>query len=96
MFVVYLIPHVFYTTPNFQQPEMYTGSYGTIEKPRDASKYGPQCLQGGTDDGEKIDETMNLKIEQFIARWLYERFDDLPLVRDGLFLVFIYWCLAIG
>lgn len=64
-----------------QQPEMYSEIYGTEENPRDASRYGPQCLQGAEDNGEKIDETMNLPIEMFVSRWIYETFDDLPLVN---------------
>ena len=60
---------------------MSTAAYGTEESPRDASRYGPQCLQGGTDNGDEIDANMNMKIEQFVARWIYDsHFDDLPLV----------------
>ena len=66
-----------------QQPVARTEPYGTEEAPYDASRYGPQCLQGGHEgNSQEIDEMMNTQIEIAVATWIYDTFaDDLPLVR---------------
>ena len=59
-----------------------TEPYGNETDPYDASKYGPQCLQGGSEgSSDDIDELMNTKIEIAVASWIYDKFEEqLPLV----------------